>query len=94
MGVHSGQGREVLFQEVISTNHKILLLVAVDVDVGNLQVAIHWRREILIHREDFECIKDRHGIEYSLEVVIAIGPTFYDIESEVDFTDRLCYHIL
>ena len=41
MGVDARQSREVGLQQIVGTHHKIALLVAFDIDISNLQVAIN-----------------------------------------------------
>jgi hypothetical protein len=64
---------------MIGLHHQILLLIALDMEVGDFQVAIDIRRELRIHRKYLQCITDRYWIEHGLKVVITIGAFLYDI---------------
>ena len=54
--VYAWKGGEVLLEQLVGPDHKILLFVAFDIDVGDFQV--HW--------EHFESVGDGYGIEHGL----------------------------
>jgi hypothetical protein len=94
MCVYARQGREVLLQEVVGLYDEVLLLVAVDMEVGDFQVTVDWRGERLVHGKNLEGVGDGNGVEYGLKVVITVRSALYDVEPEIDFADRLSNHIL
>ena len=87
MGMDTGQSGEVGLEQIIYADHQIALFVAIDGDIGYLQVAVVLGRKLWVHRVQLECILDLHGIEHRLEVVITVGAFLDYIKTEID----LCY---
>ena len=83
---------EILFQQLVGADYKILLLVALDGDIGHLQVAVDSRGELRIHLKHLKGILDTDGVEHGLEIVVAVGSLFNYVEPKVDFRDGKCNH--
>jgi hypothetical protein len=92
MGVDTGQGGEVVLQQLICPNHEVTLFVTVDCNVRHLQVAVYGRGELSVHLKHLEGVADGYGIEDGLQVVVAVGATLNNIQSEVDLANRMGYH--
>jgi hypothetical protein len=90
MCVHARQVWEIGLQQIISPYHEVTLLVALDVDVGDLEVAIYGTGELLVHGEHLEGIADGDRIEHGFEIVVTVGATLYDVETKIDFSYWKC----
>lgn len=77
------QGGEVGLQQLVSTNHEVALLVALNGDVADLQVAIDGGRITLVHHVEFKGISKRYGVEDGLQVMVSVTAALYDVESKV-----------
>ena len=90
--MHARHIRKILLQQVVGTHHQVALLVAVDMDVRHLQVAIVLRGELGAHLLHIECIEQGHGEEHRLQVVITISTLLDNVQTEIDLCYRKCYH--
>ena len=93
MGVQTGQGGEILFQELVGPYDEVTLLVAFYGDVGDFQVAVYIGGEVGVHGADLQHVVNGHGIEHGLQVVVAVRTTFHNVESEIDFCCRIGDHV-
>ena len=79
---------EVLLQQLIGANNQVFLFVALNQEVRHLQVAIDQRGEPGIHWLHLKGIRDGHGIEHGLKVMVTVRPALHHVQTQINLTVR------
>ena len=87
--MEAGQG-VALAHLIIGTYDQVVLFVPFDVHASHLQVAMITGGEIRMHRRQFQHVADGEWIENGLQVVVAIAPFGYDVQTQIDLGNRPC----
>ena len=78
-----------MLQQAVGPHDEVVFRRAVDGRARDFEVILLF---VVLERDHFECIFQMDGIEDGLQVVIAVGPSFGDAQSEVYLCVGKCYH--
>ena len=92
VGVDAWHLLKVLLQQVVGAHDEVALLVALDADIRDLDVAVDGRRELRVHDGEFQCVADGHGVKHGFKVVVSVRTPLYHVQPQVDFCYWKCYH--